>query len=145
MRIRQGMTIGVAGAALLVAAMPANASITVERWLARYDALLARDRLTPVAADDPEMQLLFLEEAVGAFKAVRKAYDADVASGRKPFACLPPPGDPAATVDSNQIVDLLRAVPVADRGETVDEAVFAFARVHWPCPAAASGGDTKHE
>lgn len=151
MRRRQWITISLVGVAMLAAAAPAGATITVEQWLARYDALLVRDRITPVSKDDPEVQALFLEEAGSALKALRAAYEDDIAHGRKPAACLPPRGDPKVMIDNRQIVDLLRAVPVADRGETVEQAFIAYARVSFPCPATsapgagASGGDAKHE
>jgi len=127
-------------------APPARATITVEEWLARSRALLARDRIQAESADDPEMQALFVQEVVPTFRKLRAEFEADVSAGRKPFACLPPLGDPRANIDSRQVLDWLRAVPTADRGETVEQAMVAYVRNTFPCPAAAdSAGNPNHE
>lgn len=124
----------VLAAAVLSAAMasPATAA-TVTQWLQRYDALVQRDRIKPVAADDPEMKALFLDEVLAEMRSVRAAYNADLANRRRPTVCLPPEGDPKAKFDSREIVDWFRTVVANDPEVTVQKAVVDYLKQRFPC------------
>lgn len=115
--------------AVAQAATPAPAAATGDSFLAEARALVEQG---PGAEVSPEADKLRNEMAVAGV-ALRARLKADDAAGRKPLACLPPPGQVALNL--GQIMEGVAALTPAQRAGPFNDA-FALALASlYPCPA----------
>ncbi|OYY66148.1 hypothetical protein [Sphingomonas sp. 28-62-11] len=110
-------------------ATPASAELTGDSFLSEARALVERG---PGAEVSPEADKLRNHMAT-AGGALRGRLNADAAAGKKPLACLPPPGQVALNL--GQIMEGVAALTPAQRAGPFNEA-FALALASlYPCPA----------
>jgi hypothetical protein len=121
-RLALGIVIAAFAAAPAVAAAPMD----VATALAKADALQKKGMLALFSAD---MRLL-KQEVGGDVDALEREAKADGAAGRKPLFCPPKGG----SINSNEILAALRAVPPAARARTsVKDALRPVLARRFPC------------
>ena len=102
-------------AAIFASAAAAQAApTTLGQWLARQRALAAQG---PLDQESPAFKALYADLAA-ALAAGRAAYNADLAAGRAPAACLPPQGQ--SKLDWNDVNGWLRARPEAEQAQSLN-------------------------
>ena len=109
------------------AAVAQAAPTTLGQWLARQRALAAQG---PVDLESAAFKALYADVAT-ALAAGRAAHNADLAAGRPPAACLPPPGQ--QQLDWNTVNGWLRARPEAEQAQSLNEVIGRFLREKFPC------------
>lgn len=120
-------TAALLGAAAPVFAQAADPSPTLGDWLAREKALGAKGPVDPRSAAFQAHN----QEVIAGFTAARAAYDADLAAGRPPSACLPAPG--TVQLSSAEIGRWLYARPEADHGRTMNAVIAQYVQERFPC------------
>ena len=114
--------IALAAAGLCLAAASLPGGMSVAQFLARAHAVQAQGA---AAARSPDLKLLQNEMV-----RVAKAYRASPA-GRPPQSCPPPPGK--GHITAPELIGDLNAIPVAQRGMSMDAAFTAIMKRKYPC------------
>lgn len=116
-----------AGALLL---LPAAASaMPVSDFVTKANALEKKGMMALFSSD---FRLLKNEGNTATTAAIREERSA-VKSGRKPTMCFPK--DNKLSLGTNEVLNHMRAVPAAQRGMSVKDAMAGLLRNKYPCPA----------
>lgn len=102
-------------------------AMTVQEWLSKGDALRAQGVL---ALGSPDIKLL-TDEVKAASDVYRAKLAADLTAGRKPTSCPPPRGQ--AKVTGEDLTTAFRALPPAQRRQSVKDAFIAYMTKRYPC------------
>jgi len=114
-----------ATAAILLAAAPASAAMTVGTFLARANALKAQG---PLALVSPDFQVL-RGEAQAATAQLKAERDARKAKGLKPIAC-PPPGQ---SIGITEMLDGLGRLSPAEQKLPLKDGYAKVIAKRFPC------------
>lgn len=114
--------------ALLAAPLaPAHArAMPVATFLAKADALQKKGALALLSGDVG----LLKAEVINSGKQLRAEQKAAQRAGRKTPTCMPD----KASINSNELLAHLRAIPPAQRDMPIKAAFAAFMRKKYPCP-----------
>ncbi|WP_242098243.1 MULTISPECIES: hypothetical protein [unclassified Sphingomonas] len=116
---------GIAGLALVLAAAPASAAITVQNFLTRADALKAQGPMALMAPDFPVLK----GEAQAATAQLKAERDARKAAGKPPIAC-PPEGQ---SIGIMQMLDGLAALSPAEKRLPLKDGYAKVLAKTYPC------------
>jgi hypothetical protein len=112
-------------------ALPATAlhaqAMPVSQFLAKADALQKKGPLALFSSDIKKLK----GEVQASGQALRNEQLAMQKAGRKPPYCIPP----KAELNSKEILDHFRSIPVAQRGMPVKMAFLGLVKRKYPCPA----------
>lgn len=117
-------------APLLLLAVPATAvaqSMPVATFIAKADAL---QRKGPLALFSSDLKLL-KNEIGGSGKAIRAEQMAATKAGQPTDLCMPA----RATINSSELMNHLKSIPVASRAMPFHQAMRAFIVRKYPCPS----------
>ena len=115
----------VASLVLIGVAIPADAAMTVQAFLARANAL--RDQ-GPMALMSPDLPVL-KAEAKAATNELKADRAARAAAGKKPIACVPE----GETVGIMDMLDGLSALPAADQKRPLKDGYARVLAKRFPC------------
>jgi hydrogenase maturation factor HypF (carbamoyltransferase family) len=115
----------VASLVLIGVAVPADAAMTVQAFLARANAL--RDQ-GPMALMSPDLPVL-KAEAKAATNELKADRAARAAAGKKPIACVPE----GETVGIMDMLDGLSALPAADQKRPLKDGYARVLAKRFPC------------
>jgi hydrogenase maturation factor HypF (carbamoyltransferase family) len=115
----------VASLVLVGVAVPADAAMTVQAFLARANAL--RDQ-GPMALMSPDLPVL-KAEAKAATNELKADRAARAAAGKKPIACVPE----GETVGIMDMLDGLSALPAADQKRPLKDGYARVLAKRFPC------------
>ena len=115
----------VAALAVTVAAVPANAAMTVQTFLARANAL--RDQ-GPMALMSPDLSVL-KAEAKTATTQLKAERAARAAAGKPPIACVPE----GEKVGIMEMLDGLSQLPAADQKRPLKDGYARVLAKRFPC------------
>ncbi len=110
---------------LIGVAVPADAAMTVQAFLARANAL--RDQ-GPMALMSPDLPVL-KAEAKAATNELKADRAARAAAGKKPIACVPE----GETVGIMDMLDGLSALPAADQKRPLKDGYARVLAKRFPC------------
>ena len=115
--------------AILAAALPMTAAtaMPVSTFLAKSEALMKKG---PMAVFSGDLGLLRSEMKTSVAQ-LRAEQAAARKAGRKPASCMPQ----KVVVRPNELLDYLRAIPAAERGMPMKEALGGWMVKKYPCPA----------
>lgn len=109
---------------------PAPEGLSVAVFLARWEVAVARNELNMAM---PETRQL-AAEITSTGEAYRALIDSQAAAGKTPRGC--PARGSRLTIESSEIIAYFHTIPVAERGISVRDAMFALYDARYPCPAA---------
>lgn len=113
---------------LALFALPgAAAAMPVSTFLAKADALMKKG---PMAVFSGDIGLLKGEMKIS-FAQLRAEQVAARKAGRRPDSCMPA----KVGVSPNELLGHLRAIPVAQRGMPMKDALGTWMQKKYPCPA----------
>ncbi|HZV84702.1 MAG TPA: hypothetical protein VFF48_06920 [Brevundimonas sp.] len=116
----------IAGVAATLFATTANA-MTVQEFLTTA-AGIPRNPTALLRSDTRRL----MNEVKGGFATLRREQDAARAAGRAPATCMPE----RVSVDADQLLARLNAIPAARRNISVTQALREWMTARFPCPAA---------
>jgi hydrogenase maturation factor HypF (carbamoyltransferase family) len=115
----------IASLVLVGIAVPADAAITVQTFLARANALRDQGPMALMSADLPVLKA----EAKAATTQLRAERAARAAAGKKPVACVPE-GEKIGIMD---MLDGLEALPAADKRRPLKDGYARVLAKRFPC------------
>jgi hydrogenase maturation factor HypF (carbamoyltransferase family) len=115
----------IASLVLVGIAVPADAAMTVQTFLARANALRDQGPMALMSADLPVLKA----EAKAATTQLRAERAARAAAGKKPVACVPE-GEKIGIMD---MLDGLEALPAADKRRPLKDGYARVLAKRFPC------------
>jgi hypothetical protein len=120
-------------AAALLAAAPLSAApaqtSTVAEFLARATPVEKKGLAGMFSAEGRRLR----QEVGKAAEATRAEQENARRAGRPPATCLPPKGK--AKINGKELLAYFRAIPLTQRGQSLQAAFAGFASKKYPCPA----------
>ena len=104
-------------------------AITVAEFLARATPVEKKGIAGMFSAEGRRLR----QEIGKAAQATRAEQDNARRAGRPPATCLPPKGK--AKINGRELLAFVRAIPPAQRGQSLQAAFAGFAGRKYPCPA----------
>ena len=114
----------------LAAAAAAAQPMTAGEFLNRAEPLMKKSKVTLMFSSEARTLIQILGQTAARN---RDRIEAERAAGKQVSTCLPPKGK--ASVDANELLAYLRALPAADRAKSLDEAFRGYAAHKYPCRA----------
>jgi hypothetical protein len=102
--------------------------MTAGEFLSRAEPLLQKSKVALVFSSEARTLLKTVGEAA---QQNRARLEAERASGKLVSTCLPPKGK--ASVNATELVNYLRAIPPAQRGQSFDQAFAGYVARKYPC------------
>ena len=114
----------------VAAAAPAHAQsqMSAGQFLAQAEPLLKKSKAALIFSSDARKLARMIGESA---ERNRAQHEAARKAGRKTTTCLPPKG--TASVNSTELIQHLRDIPPAQRGQSFDQAFAGLMAKKYPC------------
>ena len=117
------------GAMLLLMASPAFA-ISAGEFLNRAEPLMEKSKASLIFSGEARY---LMKELGASAQRTRARLEADRSAGRPTTACVPPKGK--AKIEATQLLAYIRALPPAQKAQSLDQAFAGHMAQKYPCRA----------